>query len=638
MVTLFSSDAQSIFEIQLEFFSLGSNLIEVSKKQACELCGEENSILADRKIKIASLELSTQAKNLDLVDQSGHYHHRKEIADVFNKPPSRNIHHSQLFIEARNQAIAESEKKGLNSEAKMKYQVAHGNVVGVVGQAGIGKTTLTKLIAQEVLYQGLYEADYVFYLRFRDIDYKNVMNFIQFLTNNSQFSNNITKKDLRKLLNTLSENSKVFLLFDGFDESSIKEESRPLQGNCSIYEKAKAEKFIKHLLGGNLLPKAKKLFTSRPRQLLQLHKTFRPRFIVNVLGLTCGSQKHICEDVCENEDACAYVFQFIEDRPDLKSFCYVPANCILVMHCINVNYRSKKLAALEEMDSITTIMVATLGLFTEGHFRGETLYTKNLSLLAYRAFLSNCLFFECQDLKEAGISIQQATTFLTARLGKNAALKLWEGIATARSYFSHLLLHEFFVAIYLIFFMKVNEFDQILSSLTENKYEMVAKFSFGLCNSVTQNYLQNFTQCEDLNVSHCIQKKEMLKSLALEKVASAQNFSDLLQCYSWLYELRDDEVTKKAVSKQENVIEVSGFILPSDIPAFQYVLLQRKSPLFLIVSHPYIDRDRRKSYFAALGAIFQSDNVKVILHSILCNKSIFILFSLHVLFSQAKAS
>ena len=592
--------------------NIGGKLIEISRKQASELCGEEDLMLSDRRINIAPLELSTQAKEPDLADQSGHYHHRKEIAEVFNKPPAKNIHHSLLFQESKDKAVSDSLRYCTTADAQEKYQLAHGNVVAVIGQAGIGKTTLTKLLVQKMLCEGLYDAEYVFYLRFRDIDYQSNMTFIQFLTKNSPFANDIAKEDLKQLLRKVSESKKVCIVCDGFDESVVKRKSKPLQGKCTIYDKVKAETFIKHLLCGNLLPNAKKLFTSRPRQLFHLHKSVRPRFIVNVLGLSGDSQKQICNDICGNDNACAQVFKFVQDRPDLMSFCYVPANCIMVMHCIHANFMLGHLAAAERMDSITTILVATLGLFiANGHLRGETFQTKNLSCLAYTAFVVNRLFFESKDLEKAGISKHQATTFLTTRLGKNAALRLWEGIVTVKSYFSHLLLHEFFVAIYLMLFMKTEEFVKELPVLKTNKFEMVARFSFGLCNSVTLNYLQNLIPSEELNLSDYEQKKEVLIKLALEQIESAQNFADLLQVYGWFYELRDDAITQQAVSSLKNEIKVSGDILPSDIPAFQYVLQMRKSSLFLIVAHPDLHKDRRKSYFAALDAILRSANVKV---------------------------
>ena len=592
--------------------NIGRELIEISRKQASELCGEEEFMLSDRRINIAPLELSTQAKESDLADQSGHYHHRKEIAEVFNKPPAQNIHHSQLFQKSKNRAFRESLRYCTTVDAQEKYQLAHGNVVAVIGQAGIGKTTLTKQLVQKILCEGLYDAEYVFYLRFRDMDYHNNMTFMQFLTNNSPFANDIAKEDLKQLLKKLSESDKVCIVCDGFDESVVKRKSKPLQGNCTIYDKVKAETFIKHLLCGNLLPKAKKLFTSRPRQLLRLHKSFRPRFVVNVLGLNGDSQKQICNDICGDDNACAQVFKFVKDRPDLMSYCYVPANCIMVMYCIHTNFMLGHLDALERMDSITTILVATLGLFIEnGHLRGETFQTKNLSCLAYTAFIANRLFFESKDLKKAGISKHQATTFLTTRLGKNAAMRLWEGIVTTKSYFSHLLLHEFFVAIYLILFMKTEKFNKELPVLKTNKFEMVARFAFGLCNSVTLNYLRNLIPSEELNLSDYERKKNMLVKLTLEQFESAQNFADLLRTFGWLYDLRDDVFTQKAVSNLKSEIKISGDIVPSDIPAFQYVLQLRKSPLFLIITHPDLDKDHRKSYFAALDAILRSANVKV---------------------------
>ena len=577
------------------------------------MSGADESILEDRNVRIAPLELVKQSQDSD-PEELGHFHHRKDVVERFHKPPTRNIHHSELFSIAQNQAARDS-KNCTTPEAKQKFRLVHGNIVGLVGQAGIGKSTLAKLLVREILEKNLYEAEFIFFLHFRDLNYKKEMNLLQFLTNDSTFSNNLSEKDRKQLLTKLEENDNVCMVLDGFDESVVSGKSKPIEGKCSVFDSVKAEITIKHLLNGDLLPKAKKLFTSRPLQLFQLHKTYRPHFIVSVLGLNETSQRQVCEDVSENNDICAEVFKFVSDRPDVQSFCYIPVHCILVMYCISVNFVAEDSSSLERLDSLSNILVATLALFAENtnHLRGKELRTKKLSMLAFRTFLLNQLVFEQKDLDKFKIGEDEASTFLTTRLGKKANLKLMKGKAHLKSYFSHLLLQEFFAALYFVLFMDLDEFEQTLPKLTDNKFEMVAKFAFGLCNSNTQLYLQETLPSEEFNPTDVQRKKELLKKLALEQVHSVKEFTSLPQICSWMYELRDNELSEQVVTnlKSEFEVKLDDGLLPSDVPTYQYALQWRNTPLYLSVRLRHFVKNHWNQFVCTFDELIQSGKVKV---------------------------
>ena len=591
---------------------LGQELIAITTKNASVLAGMDECILEDRKINIAPLELSTEPRHSELADELGHYHHRREIAAAYNKSSKRLIHHSKLFEEAKELAAKASQSACSTPEAKNEYQLVHGNVVAVVGQAGIGKSTLTKLLVREALNNGLFNAKMIIYLKCRDLDYDKKMNFLQFLTDDSKLANEIDKNQLNKICSKLCESNDVCIICDGFDESKVTKTEKPIAGNCSVYCTEKAETFIKYLLAGRLLPRAKKLFTSRPRQLYDLPSSSRPQFTVNVLGLNKESQLKICRDVCESDNACSQVYQFVTSRLDLVSFCYVPANCILVMYCLSESFKSDYLTALKCIDSITTIFVATLGLFIRnGHLRHEEFRTKNLSSLAYATFRSNQIMFEKRDLIKASIRDDEASTFLNTRLGKRANLKLWRGITSTKFFFSHLMLHEFFVSVFFILFLENNEFREGIPDFKEPKFEMVVRFVFGLCNTVTQDYFEELIPSEELKLSYFEEKKEMLANFALEQIASPKVFTDLLPVFSWIYELRDDELTEKAVSRLSNEIKINGAILPSDIPCLQYVLLRRRAPMDLSVKQPDFKGDCFEQFFIALCSILEAGFITV---------------------------
>ena len=602
-----------MFPVSIKFLCAVMKLLDLksfARRLAAEMCDVDESILVDRPISIVPLGLSTQTRDFP-DDDLGHFHHRKEDAKNFNGPTTGNIHYSQLFEKARQQAIKEAQKYSSSAEGTEKYELIQGNIVAVIGQAGSGKTTLAKYLVRQVLNQGLYDAEYIFFLRFRDIDYCKRMTFLQFLTNNSSFFGNIVDESLIEQLNELPERDKVCIIFDGFDESIFKQKTKSLEANCSIYGTADAETFIKNLLCGNLLPKARKLFTLRPSQLYQLHDTIRPRFIVNILGLNDESQKHICRDICENEDACDQVLTFINDRPDLKVLCYVPVFCVLVMYCLNANFKSGNFAP-ETMDSTTTILVASLARFSKSnHLRGKKVSTRNLSYLAYTAFVSNRLVLEREDLNKAGISKHQADTFLTTRLGKEANTMLWKMAKTTYHFFDRLL-HELFVAIHSIWFMEADEFFKILSKFKQDKFEMVAKLSFGIYNSVTQDYLSKLISSEELDLPSCKRKKEMLKEFVRNEMKSAKQITDFFRVCDWLYELRDDELTEEVASGLADEIRLTDEILPADISAFFYVLKLRKKPSLLTVEQPSVKGRRAVVWFVSpLRRIVERGYMKV---------------------------
>ena len=597
------------------FFFLGEQFISFLKTKAKEQIGMKDSLLAEHKISIAPLQISLQSQDFRLADESGHFHHRKELAEIFNKPPTGNIDHTQLFNEAKAESARLSEKYCDNDEAKAKFKLIHGNIVGVTGQAGIGKTTLTKILIKKMLSDEdrLYDVDYIFYLKFRDIDYEKKSSFLEFLTNCPLISQKYSNDELEQLLKVLEGSEKVGIVLDGFDEAVVKEKSKPFRSKCSIFDEAKPEVFIKNLLNGNILPKAKLLVTSRPRQLFKLHKDYKPKFIVNVLGLNEDGQKLICEDICFKESVqINKLSQFINNRPDLKGFCYVPINCILVMLCICLNFQS---CDAINIDSITTILIATLGLFVKnGHLQGEEFQIKNLCELAFTGFASNKLYFEKHDLKKAKISSKSATTFLTNSITKILKLKLWEGTEKTRTYFSHLLLQEFFAALHLLLFAGENQFKESLKKLHTSKFEIVSKFMFGLCNTTTLDYLQQLIPFELIDLQQIETRKNQLKRHIFTEsdiIAALRDpkKSVFLQICSWIYELRDGQMAADTANKLSKLFKVSDKLLPSEIPSLHYLLRARSIPLEIRLKS--LSYETSKHFYHSLKGTLQNPHITV---------------------------
>ena len=105
----------------------------------------------------------------------------------------------------------------------------------------------------------------------------------------------------QKSLNHLEASDSVYIVMDGLDEADI--DLRTNYPNNNAVSQAAAATFIQHLLSGRLLGKAKKLVTSRPRQLMHLPDEYSSNLYLNLLGLSDNGQSQICSDICLDNPA-----------------------------------------------------------------------------------------------------------------------------------------------------------------------------------------------------------------------------------------------------------------------------------------------------------------------------------------------
>ena len=268
---------------------------------------------------------------------SGHQHTRKEFENLYKKHSMGDILPENFFKESRKFVKKFNDyKNALNYEAKEYYLNKRGNVVGVIGQAGIGKTTFSKILLNRILNkeENLYNADYIFYVKLRDFQNQNKikLGLLDFLFKNISSDWSETIDCSKSFLNHLSESDSVVIILDGFDEidnTQFKDPSN-IKVNMYMYDEKSPLDFILGLLSGEILPKAKKIITSRPRQLLDLSLDFKPIFLVSIIGIDNDGQKQICEEICKNQEQTQEVWNYVQNQPELNSYCYVPIMAILI--------------------------------------------------------------------------------------------------------------------------------------------------------------------------------------------------------------------------------------------------------------------------------------------------------------------
>ena len=565
-------------------------LLEVAKKQ---LIRSEGVRLIEKTIHFAPLQFTDQVERHQS-DEVGHFHHRNERAELFGKNTIVYINPEDFFSRALQLAKKASEYQiQPTQQAKDKFLEKTSNTVGIIGQPGMGKTTFTEILLKKYAKDcKLYDSKLVFYLKFRDIDYQRESNILQFLE--QKFHKD---KICDALLDKLESSSETLIIMDGLDEATI-DWSKKFFSEIDIHSKNTAEVFIKNILKGTVLSKAKKLITSRPRQLNNLSDNFRPKFCVNITGLDQKAQKQICKDICgdKSDDVFSYVqdhfdvcedksddvFNYVQDHPDLSAYCHVPFNCIFVMDAVyKLKTEKPKLSDCSLPCTLTGILTVVLNNFIKSdHFRKHQegiLMSEKIANFAWDGFKEKKICFDESDIKKADLTKDDLKNmFIT--ISKKSYLLLDYGTENV-TYFSHLIMQEFFVALKLLFFMPIKKMKDLFlsghqSPLDDVRFEMVLKFMFGLCNKSTFKYLEkSFSK-----VSFPKKQAKFLKK-ELEKKVSFAEFNDkLLQFLGWIYEIQDKTFTSRIAQKFPDRFELQCRMLSTDFEPFHGFFQSKKTP------------------------------------------------------------
>ena len=593
------------------FFVLGNELKRNLKNHAMTVCSEKDQFQG-RNIQIAPLEISTEPPSMEQAKLLARSSHRKDMATYFTLEPDSKIQYTQLFEKTKRRFEEMSEKKCFTLQAKEKFLLKHSNLVVITGPPGIGKSTLCKCFVEE-MWKSMSDEEIVFFIRLRDVDFKQETTLLDFLVS---FAINITSdEDRKKLLEKMEDNNTViYIVMDGLDEANIEPQiNQPsLHSSDSI---ATAECFIRNLISGNILPQSKKLVTSKPYRVAQLSEDFQHKILYSIKGLSETDVIKICQNVCADDKALYnIVIGHLQSNPDLLSYCRTPVICFMIMQSLRKSAAKSSVDKLNKLDTLTNIFVFDLlERFVEKLKDKDEIQIQELSELAFMGFSHDKLFFNKLELKKAGISYENTAAFLNTTLKGEKML-----------YFDHYMWQEFLVSIKLTLYSSLNEFNSILAKLDSEKYEVVTKFLFGLCNHSTLKNLQNKIDFKGLNTDNYHEKcKELLKELALKKLkelsviatTSCDNYiPSILPILSWVREMEDEDFSKQAAANLKNcTFERDDEILLNDVPAINHVLRSRVQEMTVRVVEPcFVGNNCSNYFFNELDATFnQKDNIKV---------------------------
>ncbi|XP_076814454.1 NACHT, LRR and PYD domains-containing protein 5-like isoform X2 [Clavelina lepadiformis] len=553
-------------------FILISNLEKTLKEHARVVCGEIiHPIKLDLAINTVKLELSQRVPNMPS-DDEGHYNKRDEVVKAWESVKG-NIELKDLFALAQNSAEKEAERLG-TQEAKQDYINKNKNTVFVIGQAGMGKTTLAKTITNLVTEEQLLpECKFLFYIPFRAVDFSIESNFLDFVLRcfQSEWPHNVELDFV--LLKHLSNDPNVLFIFDGLDEANTDYFfSKNTSLTCDLCDNYTPDIFIANILSGKIFANAKKLLTSRPRQFFELNKAYLSGCVVNILGLSVKSQAKLCQQICkEKYDS---VQNYLSRNPLIDASCYVPAKCIIIYGVLSDSFNSSLDHGIQ---SLTDIFVRALYYYSksEQHVRKPEELQK-LCHLAWNRFQARKIIFTESDISNVKISSETLETFLTTST-KIDNLQVNHLQGEKQSSFSHLIWHELFTAIHLILNVLSGDFQNHLSFFLESRWEVVASFVFGLCNRSVQ---RNLNLIFKIAVVDFDEKFEQLDNFVCKEMANLRKSfqtSTFIEICNWIYQLNNRKMAEKVAAFVPEQILLDGKVHLTDLCSVCYLLQYAQS-------------------------------------------------------------
>ena len=564
------------------------------------MCGKKNRFSVNKDVETVELRLSKCGGRK--IKESDYFKQRND-PNFWKYLRQGDVKLEDLFKQAAVLARKNAKKETRNDDAEKKYVAIHGNCVGVSGQAGIGKTTLTKQLVEKVVNEELLDIEYLFYVSLKKVNYDDKLSALQFLLTNldSNWEHDPTSDN--EILKRLEESENVLIIFDGLDEASIELEVEC--PNAKLHDVTIADVLLKNILNGNILGQAKKLITSRPRQMWKLQEQYRPHFIVEILGISLEAQREMSKVICKDDND--KVFDELSNHPALMALCYVPIICIFIVHWLHQRQlQSNKTVAFP---SVTNIVLNVLEFFVKDGTTKHDFELEKLSKLAWRELRCKKYEFNEKDINNSKLKKESLYTIFTKGAKANTQLRLLH--VEKITYFSHLILQEFFAAVYLVVFSPFNDF----KNEQPGDSDMVTNFICGLCNAATYDRLTKLSKTSNSGNLDLHQKKLFLEQFICEIAddISCNDFPKCLKICSMLYEMQSQELTQKVVERfpEQFKIHDKENIFPHDLDSLFYVLQERKKLLELEIKHPTFVGDSLERFLNKIADTPNSTKVSI---------------------------
>ena len=342
------------------------------------------------------------------------------------------------------------------------------------GAPGVGKTTITrKLCIDWANGEDLQEYILVVLVALREIKV-NQQGLLQ--ESDILFGDDVVLKESVIQYIKKFSGARILFILDGFDELSY--DQRKLIGNSLIVKLIKGDTFFRSSI----------LVTSRPYASKSLRDFQRVNRHVEVLGFT---EKQISDCVGQNlsEEYGKKLLRSLQERLDIKSLCYIPLNCriVLFVYKRNNNELPDTLTQLYEIFILHTIKHFADRISTDPNFLKEiddahcydalpvsVQYQLNsLSKMAFVGMKEDKLVFTPNELQQLDLLC----------LGLLTSLFVLTNITEIKHFqFLHLTIQEFLAAKYLSSgCMSMEEVTKFFrNNINDDRFRMTLLFLAGL--------------------------------------------------------------------------------------------------------------------------------------------------------------
>nr|XP_032825625.1 NACHT, LRR and PYD domains-containing protein 12-like [Petromyzon marinus] len=448
-------------------------------------------------------------------------------------------------------------------------------LVVLVGVPGIGKTTLT----QNIVHQ-LATGVNLFYFEFKIIVYitlRKLNNLTDPMSLRELLRNEY--RGLECIIYSVFESQKILLILDGLDELN---NPIDLEIACSDpKKKTSVENIIAGIVGGNLLPGASVLLTTRPVALNQL-AALRIDNIFEIVGFSNSEQNEYFSKFYKNDELGCRVLRCLENNENIFQFCYLPVFCYIVG--LAIQPRLEETLASGLVSSTLTELFSTFLLFIIKSHNAEPSMSREMitcfARMALWGMQKNIQLFGEDDLKTFEIDYGSLHTNNGIFLGE--IFKSEERKGTKMYSFIHHTVQEFFASLALYLTVPElnctsNPVDEVIESFegrTHGRNDAFKLFCIGLA---SRQSWENFDSVLGFASQH---SQEQITNWLRRSIEQPQSDKcKLLSFMHHLYELHEPTAICSVLGSTSTIDVSLTRLYPLDVTAIAHVLQSLTRPL-----------------------------------------------------------
>ncbi|XP_071246165.1 NLR family CARD domain-containing protein 3-like [Salvelinus alpinus] len=373
----------------------------------------------------------------------------------------------QIETTTRKQARPETAVKCNDIFTPLTGQDKRIRTVLTKGVAGIGKTvSVQKFILDWAEGKANQDVQFVFSFPFRELNlmkedkhtFIELLNHFSMETKQSRISN--------------YDKYKVLFIFDGLDECRLPLDFQKNKICWDVTKSTSVDVLLTNLIKGNLLPSALLWITTRPAAANKIPSECVDQ-VTEVRGFNDPQKEEYFRKRFSDEDLASRIISHIKTSRSLHIMCHIPVFCWISATVLEHMLKQKR----EEMPKTLTEMYTHLVVFhtkqknekylgkeeTGPHWNKESILS--LGKLAFQQLVNGNLIFYEEDLKEAGVDVNEASVYsgLCTQLFKEEC-----GLYQDKVYcFVHLSIQEFLAAVY-VFLSFINNNENLMDKLQTN--------------------------------------------------------------------------------------------------------------------------------------------------------------------------